>query len=196
MALAAALPTLGVAQQVQVKLDPAKTQIEWVLGDVLHTVHGTFKMMSGIIQFDPRTGEAGGQVIVDAASGDSGNKMRNSKMNKEVLESARFPEITFIPRHVSGYIAGQENFTVQIAGNFTIHGGTHEITLSVPISIKNTTLEGSTSFPIPYDAWGMKNPSTLFLKVEKTVQISIKAVGDVQSAGKPLGALSSPVLSK
>ncbi len=37
------------AQQVQVILDPARTKIEWTLGDVLHTVHGTFKLKSGNI---------------------------------------------------------------------------------------------------------------------------------------------------
>ena len=73
--------------------------------------------------FDPRTGEASGQVVVDATSGNSGNGMRDSKMKKEVLESARYPEIVFSPKHVSGYVAGQESSTVQVAGNFAIHGG-------------------------------------------------------------------------
>ena len=180
----AALASLApaAAQQTEIKLDPAKTRIEWTLGDVLHTVQGTFQLKSGMIVFDSKTGEATGQIVVDATSGNSGNGMRDSKMKKEVLESARYPEIVFTPKHVSGYVAGQESSTVQVAGTFAIHGGTHELTLTLPIVVKRTGLEAHTKFVVPYEEWGMKNPSTLFLKVEKTVQISISSVGELQTA--------------
>jgi polyisoprenoid-binding protein YceI len=168
------------AQQVQVKLDPAKTHIDWILGDVLHTVQGNFRLKTGTILFDPRTGEASGKVVVDATSGNSGNSRRDSKMQKEVLESARYPEITFAPKHVSGFVAGQVSQTVQVSGSLTIHGGSHDLTLALPISVKNTTIEGHTNFSVPYEAWGMKNPSTLFLKVSDTVQISVSTAGDLQ----------------
>jgi len=177
-----ALVPPAAAQQTQIKLDPAKTRIEWALGDVLHTVQGTFQLKSGAILFDAKTGEASGQVVVDATSGNSGNGMRDSKMKKEVLESARYPEIVFSPKHVSGYVAGQESSTVQVAGSFAIHGGTHELTLTIPIVVKNTGVEAHTKFVVPYEEWGMKNPSTLFLKVEKTVQVSISSTGEFQTA--------------
>jgi polyisoprenoid-binding protein YceI len=121
-------------------------------------------------------------VIVDEGSGNSGNKTRDAKMHREVLESARYPEIMFLPKHVSGFVAGQESFTVQVAGDFTIHGGSHPLTISVPVTAKGSSVEGHTSFTVPYDAWGMKNPSTFLLKVDKTVQITVTAVGTVQSA--------------
>ena len=181
-ALLFALCAAAEAQQTQIKLDPAKTRIEWTLSDVLHTVEGTFQLKSGTVSFDSRTGEASGQIVVDATSGNSGNGMRDSKMKKDVLESARYPEIVFSPKHVSGYVAGQESSTVQVAGNFTIHGGTHELTLTMAISVKNTGVEAHTKFVVPYEEWGMKNPSTLFLKVEKTVQISISTIGELQTS--------------
>lgn len=179
-ALALALLSAAAAQQTQITFDPARTKVGWTLGDVLHTVQGTFQLKSGTILFDPKTGEATGQVIIDAASGNSGNKTRDSKMNKEVLESGRYPEIVFAPRHVTGFVPGQESSTVQVAGTFTIHGASHDLTLTVPVVVKNAAIDARTSFSVPYDAWGMKNPSTLFLKVDKEVQISITAVGDLQ----------------
>jgi polyisoprenoid-binding protein YceI len=172
----------GTAQQVQVKLDPAKTHIDWTLGDVLHTVQGTFQLKSGAIVFDEKTGEASGQIIVDAASGNSGNSTRDSKMKKEILETSRYPDIVFVPKHVSGFVPGQESSTVQVAGTFTIHGGMHDLTLTLPTVVKDAAVEAHTKFDVPYVDWGMKNPSTLFLKVEKTVQISISAVGELQRA--------------
>ena len=113
-------------------------------------------------------------------SGNSGNGTRDSKMKKEILETAKFPEIVFTPKHVSGYAAGQESFTVQVAGDFTIHGGTHALTMTMPVTIKSNVVEAHSKFVVPYEEWGMKNPSTLFLKVEKTVAITITAVGEAQ----------------
>src|SRR5271169_2438582 len=109
-------------------------------------------------------------------------------MNREILESSRYPEIIFSPSHVSGYVAGQESSTVQVAGTFMIHGGSHELTLTLPISVKSSSIEAHTSFPVPYVAWGMKDPSTLFLKVDKEVQIRISTVGDVQAPAESRSA--------
>ena len=183
-AMSLALLAPAAAQQVQVTLDRAKTHIDWTLGDVLHTVQGTFQLKSGAILFDPKTGEASGQIVVDAASGNSGNGTRDGKMKKEVLETARCPDIVFAAKHVSGFVSGQESLTIQVAGNVTIHGGTHDLTLTLPIVVKkNTAIEARTKFDVPYVNWGMKDPSTLFLKVDKSVQISIAAVGELQPAG-------------
>ena len=88
------------AQQTELKLDPAKTRIDWTLGATMHTVEGSFRLKSGDIVFNPKTGEASGELIVDATSGDSGNKKRDADMNKNVLESAKYPEIVFFPKHV------------------------------------------------------------------------------------------------
>jgi len=61
------------AQEAVVTLDPAATKIDFTLGATLHTVHGTFKLKSGEIRFDPATGKASGAVIVDATSGYTDN---------------------------------------------------------------------------------------------------------------------------
>jgi polyisoprenoid-binding protein YceI len=178
------LTPLGVtAQQVQVTLDPAQSKIEWTLGDVLHTVHGTFKLKAGQVSFDPSTGNASGEFVVDAASGDSGNHTRDGKMNKEVLESKRYPELTFVPKKLSGKVAAQGNSTVQVQGVFHIHGADHDLTLYVPVQVSGSVVRASTSFVVPYEAWGMKNPSTLLLKVEDKVQINVSAVGTLTIAG-------------
>jgi len=60
----------------------SETRIDWTLGATLHEVEGTFRLKSGDIVFNPNTGEASGRLIVDATSGDSGNKKRDADMNK------------------------------------------------------------------------------------------------------------------
>jgi polyisoprenoid-binding protein YceI len=176
------------AQQTELKLDSAKTRINWTLGATLHEVEGTFRLKSGDIVFNPKTGEASGQLIVDATSGDSGNKKRDADMNRDVLESAKYPEIVFSPRHVTGFVPGQASATVQLDGTFTIHGASHELTLTVPFTANNTFVEAHTKFSVPFVEWGMKNPSNMFLKVDKVVQLSITAAGELQPATQPSAA--------
>src|SRR3954462_11980361 len=82
----------AASQATSYEVDPAQSSVKFTLGDVLHTVRGTFKVKQGEMQIEP-DGKASGQIVVDAMSGDSGSGMRDRKMNKEVLESARYPEI-------------------------------------------------------------------------------------------------------
>jgi polyisoprenoid-binding protein YceI len=173
------LPSMVAAQQITVNLDPAQTKIQWTLEAVLHTVHGTFKLRSGSLTFDPQSGAASGEIIVDATSGESGNHSRDQKMHKEVLESQRYPAIIFSPTHVMGKVADRGTSNLQVQGVFHIHGANHDLTLSLPVEISGDTVKASTSFVVPYQDWGMKDPSTFFLKVEKTVSLSISSVGRI-----------------
>src|SRR5689334_18219775 len=82
--------------------DAAQTTVHFTLGTALHTVHGTFKLTRGTILFDPATGRASGELVVDATTGQSGNNSRDKKMHKEILESQKYPTITFTPQHFTG----------------------------------------------------------------------------------------------
>ncbi len=172
------------AQQLQVTIDPAKTRIDWTLGATLHTVHGTFRLKSGMVAFDPKSGEASGAIIVDATSGESGNHDRDKDMHVKVLESAKYPEITFLPKHVSGSVGEQGQSNIQVQGVLRIHGADHEVTLSMQIGRTGDEVKASTSLVVPYQEWGMKNPSKMFLHVENKVDVNIAAEGKM-SGGKP-----------
>ena len=45
--LVAAFSISAAAQDTAFQLDPAQTTVKFTLGDVLHTVHGTFKLKRG-----------------------------------------------------------------------------------------------------------------------------------------------------
>ena len=172
----------AVAQDTVLQLDPAKTAVNFTLGDILHTVHGTFRLKSGTIHFDPSSGAASGDVVIDAASGDSGNLTRDKKMNKDILETQRYPTIEFLPQHVTGKVVPQGESQVQVEGTFRLHGSDHDLTLTFPIQVAGQQLSTSTHFEVPYEAWGLKNPSTLFLRVNNKVQIDITAAGTIETA--------------
>lgn len=154
---------------------PGKTQIAFTLGDVLHTVHGTFKLKSGSLHFDPASGAVSGTIIVDATSGDSGSKARDRKMHKEILESDKYPEIAFTPTHVSGSLTSSGDSQVQVAGIFRLHGSDHPIVLTVPVRVAGDEFTVKTHFAVPYVQWGLKNPSTFILRVNDRVDIDLSA---------------------
>ncbi|HVN82993.1 MAG TPA: YceI family protein [Terriglobia bacterium] len=166
-----------LAQDVVLEFDSAQTQINFTLGDILHTVHGTFTLKRSRLEFNPSTGQVTGLVVVDSSSGQSGNEGRDRKMHKEVLESNRFPEITFKPVSVRGHIALQGDSEVEVGGNFDLHGVDHDITLKAHLHIADDRLVADIHFPVPYVNWGLKNPSTFILRVSETVSIDLHATG-------------------
>ena len=158
-------------------LDPAQTDVTFTLGDVLHTVHGNFKLKSGTIEFDPLTRKAGGAVIVDLASGSSGSGARDRRMQKDILESQRYPEAVFTPDRVDGQFAPALPVQLQVHGLFKIHGAEHEITLPIEVQMKDGAITATTHFMVPYVRWGMKNPSNFLLRVNDKVVIDIRTTG-------------------
>lgn len=179
--LLAALVVMSAAAagQQTLAVDPAHASVKFTLGDVLHTVHGTFQVKRGELQLDPTTGKLSGEIVVDAKSGESGSGMRDRKMHKEVLESERYPEISFRPDRVEGPVASQGKSSVNVHGMFSIHGVDREITVPADVEMSADHWTATVHFTVPYEKWGMKNPSTLFLKVNDSVEIDLKAAGSV-----------------
>jgi polyisoprenoid-binding protein YceI len=178
IAILAAVPAL--AERIELKIDPADTEIKWILGDTLHTVRGTFKLKQGDLWFDPDSAQAGGLLVVDATSGESGSNARDRRMHANILESARYPEIVFRPDRLDGKIPPTGNCEVQLHGMFTIHGGTHELLMKVKTHIEQQKLTAAISFTVPYVKWGMKNPSNFLLKVRDFIDIDILTTGRIK----------------
>jgi polyisoprenoid-binding protein YceI len=168
------------AAENTIELDPARSSIGFTLGDVLHTVHGSFKLKRGTMKFDSATGTASGEIVVDVASGDSGNGSRDKRMHKEILESARYPEAVFTPDHVNGELAASGESQLDVDGSFLIHGASHEMTFHFRAEVKSGEVLTSTNFTIPYVEWGMKNPSNFLLKVNAKVEMNVQATGRVR----------------
>jgi polyisoprenoid-binding protein YceI len=167
------------AQAATIDLDRSKTKINFTLTDVLHTVRGTFHLKQGRIQFDPAAKTISGEVIVDAASGDSGSSARDGRMSKNVLESQRYPEIRFTPANIAGTVSLINSSPLTVTGAFEIHGQRHQLTIPMDVRVDGETVTARGKFVVPYVAWGMKDPSTFVLRVDKKVTVEIVAIGRV-----------------
>jgi polyisoprenoid-binding protein YceI len=168
------------AQSLVLTLDPQHTAINFTLSDVLHTVRGTFQLTQGTLQFDPTSEKAMGEITVDAKSGQTGNGMRDRKMHREVLDSERYPEISFRPDRIDGPVSMSGKSSIRVHGIFNIHGADHELSVPTEVELASNHWKALLHFAVPYVNWGMKNPSTLFLRVGESVDIDVNASGAVE----------------
>ena len=164
------LLALSPAWAARLEFDPAASQISFSVPSTLHTVHGAFRLRRGVIDYDAKTGSASGEIVVDVASGDTGNGSRDKRMHSVVLESSRHPEAVFRINKVEGQKA------VTVHGTLTIHGAPHEISVPMEVSTVNGKTTANGTFSVPYTTWGMKDASQFLLKVTPTVEVTVSLV--------------------
>jgi polyisoprenoid-binding protein YceI len=171
------LASFAHAQQKTFTLDPAQTKVDFTVDSTLHTVHGDFRLKRGSIQFDNATGTAGGELVVDSASGESGSDGRDKKMRKDILESPKYSDIVFTPQHIKGTVAAEGKSNVEVEGTLTMLGKSKPVTMPLEVQLQGGAGSADGSFSIKYQEWGMKNPSTFILRVNEKVEIHVHAVG-------------------
>ena len=167
----------AAAQQLRLQFSPANTTVNFALGDLLHTVRGSFRLKQGTVEYNLSTATVTGVLAIDASSGQSGNRIRDRKMHREILESARYSEITFRPDRIEGDVAHAGVSAIQVHGIFSLHGADHELTMPVRVQVFPDHWTAETHFTVPYVKWGIKNPSAFLLRVSESVEITAHATG-------------------
>jgi len=181
LALPLLLTSAALAQHEKFTADPAKSTVSFTLGANDGDKHGTFHAQGASIEFDPKAHMIAGSVVVNAASGDSSSPSRDKKMTKEVLDAPHFADITFAPKSYTGDLVASGLSKIEVTGIFTLHGTPHEITVPVEVYIEGATCTVKTKFPVPYVAWGLKDPSFMMFKVAKEVGIDLTLSGQVSN---------------
>lgn len=178
--VAAAICALPAFAQSRVfELDPQQSRVTFTLAATMHTVHGSFAVKSGKVQFDPANGTASGTIVLDATSARTGNDGRDRKMHRDILESEKYPEVVLTLKRVTGEVASEGRSQVTLEGTITLHGASHPVSLTGAVTTHAGQLTGDTTFEVPYIAWGLKNPSTFLLRVSDKVTIEVHATGRI-----------------
>lgn len=175
---AAACGTLA-ADEGTLTLDPASAHVDFTLEATGHDVTGAFVLHSGDIRFDRETGAASGEIQVDLIGAATGNKKRDRTMHDKVLETPSWPLAVFRPSRIDGALARAGESHVQIGGTMAFHGTDHEMTIPARVTISGSRATVDAEFPIPFVEWGLHDPSFLFLRVAKIVQVHVVADGTI-----------------
>jgi hypothetical protein len=166
--------------QNKLSLDTNRSEVHFTLTDTLHVVHGTFRIQQGDITFDPATGKATGSIVVDALSGQSGNSTRDHRMAKDELKAPEFKTVAFAPTRFTGTFNPTGDSTLQVHGLFTLIGTPHEIDVPMQVQVDGEQIHAVGSFVVPYVQWGLKDPSTFMIKVNKEVHVDLDLSGTLR----------------
>lgn len=188
------LPSTSASGQVSagkwavLKLDPARTSITFALTGWPHDTDGTFKLKRGVIRVDPVSGKMDGSIIVDAASGNSGEAIRDARMRSSILDASDFPDITFAPQQLISHGNPTGLFPVKVRGVMTLHGTRHKFTIDARVLRDANEVKILSDFVIPYVEWGLENPSILMFKVSKHVTLHVSSVAHLSWVDAPTSA--------
>ena len=214
--LLSGLLALSIAPMMQARADMLKFKPDIVNSKITATVtgplahledhpevSGTFEIIEGEIEGDPKNPGATGKVklIIDATSYESGARTRNAHVLSESLESSQYSSIEFdSTRLESVEITPQgDGGDATVIGNLSLHGVTRQI--SVPVEASLDPDGGFTAwgeFSFDYTDYGIRPPHLLFaLPASKEVKIEFhikaRAPGAPQ-APTPTATPSGPSL--
>jgi polyisoprenoid-binding protein YceI len=167
------------ARRAALELDAARTIVRFAVDGTAHETHGTFRLERGWIELDAATGAARGTVVVDAASGDSGSAARDRRMKDVVLQTDAHPHVEFHPTRFDGALGPDGEFDGTLHGTLVLLGVPHPVDAATHGRLAGAEMTASCRLTIPYVAWGLTDPSVLFLKVAKDVRLDVAAVGRV-----------------
>ncbi|MEM9556417.1 MAG: YceI family protein [Acidobacteriota bacterium] len=203
-ALGVALVALGLgpfsvahskAEQHVLQLTPETTEITFLLEATAHDVEGLFELEDGRIVFDSDGGEASGTLRIDARRADTGNARRDKEMHTEVLESQSHPWIVFTAERLEGEVPDTGSGEVALVGQVELLGRSHALRMPIELEVDGDQVQATTTFAVPFVAWGLHDPSMWLLKVAKEVQVTVETSGTLQAVPSADEAASDAVSS-
>jgi polyisoprenoid-binding protein YceI len=119
----------AVAGATTYKVDPAHTNVTFLVRHLFTNVEGRFKTFDGTIVFDPAAPEKTAvKGTIDVASIDTNVTKRDEHLRSpDFFDVAKFPKITFESTSVSDVDKAKN--TGKLHGNLTIHGVTKPVVL-------------------------------------------------------------------
>lgn len=181
LALLPTPPFTAAAEPLTLRLDPAASSLGFVLDATLHKVEGRLGPASGAIAFDPASGEAAGEVVIDLTAADTGNGRRDAKMHEKVLDTDRYPVATYRVSRLSfrGPLQQGRN-DVQLRGELDLRGDSHPVEVLAEARLDGDRVTATGFLDVPYVDWGLHDPSFFLLRVGKQVRVELSIEGTLE----------------
>jgi len=103
----------------------------------------------------------------------------NKELREIVLEPAKYPEIVFQSRKVTGKSLGANQYDLKITGDLTLHGVTHPLVIPAKVTVNGNDLRAVGEFSIDRGDFNVKATSAFhgMVRVRKTVKFTFDIVG-------------------
>lgn len=171
----------GPTRPLRYKIEVAGSSIRWELPATFEPIKGIVPLFRGFVEADPLSSggwDVRGRIVVPAASMRTGNRLRDRTLREKVLETGRFPEIVFELRRFTGDLSRfhpGETFTVQVAGDLTVHGKSAPVQLPVDVSVFPKAVELRGSFPVHWKSYGLEDPSfPVVARIKEPMQVAFR----------------------
>ncbi len=151
------------------RVDPARSSVGFDLDATAHTVRGSTGDVAGRIVATPADDGAlalSGEIVVEAASLDTGNARRDRKMREESLATADHPRIVLRPERLAP--TGPDSPAWELRGSLEVRGVSRPVATRVEIRPADGALLVTARFPVALADHGVPDPSFLFLRVAKS----------------------------
>jgi polyisoprenoid-binding protein YceI len=169
----------SAAAERAIVLDPDTTQVNFSLQATGHMVRGELQLQSGELRLDSESGTLVGDIVLDTASAQTGNTRRDKAMHRKVLQSELYPLIVLRPERFEGDLAASGTSELRLLGTISLHGDEHALTIGAMVDIDGDRFTAESTFSIPYVEWGLRDPSVLFLRVAKAIEVTVRARGTI-----------------
>jgi polyisoprenoid-binding protein YceI len=123
--------------------------------------------------FDPKS-----KLIVDLKSLNSDQSMRDGYLQRNTLETEKFPTMDLVPKRVTGLATplpatGQAGF--RLISDLTLHGVTKEVTWTVVSTFGNESVAGRATTVVDFATFNMTKPTLArLLSVEDKIDLEVE----------------------
>ncbi len=186
---ASAAENTGDSNVLVLKIVPAESSLSYEVGETFlsennkfATAIGVTTVINGEISIDRQTPQNSsvGVITADISQFKSDSSRRDSKIQNDFLESAKFPIVTFSPTSIAGFPEnpqeGQE-YSFQVTGDTTIRETTLPLTFEVTATFAENSLSGTATTTFLMSDFGFGPISIAgILETEDEVKISFTFV--------------------
>lgn len=164
------------SRSYQIKPD-SKNVAEFHAEDTYDAFDGRTSKVTGTIVADPANAPAATvDIIVDMASLDTANSLRNREMRERYLEISKYPTARFksVSVAASAVVAPNQPADISVTGDFILHGVTKRMTIPVRVVlIPDGRVHATAMFNVHMTDFGINVPKNILVTVDDQVPVRL-----------------------
>ena len=123
--------------------------------------------------------KAGSMVETSSVFTDQQKQIIDKELREIVLQPDQYPDITFHSTSVTGKAAGASQYDLNIIGDLTLHGVTHQINIPTHVTITGNDLRAQGEFSVDRDDFKVKATSAAhgLVRIKNKIKFTFDIVG-------------------